>query len=235
MSIVDFIRDNYKILYKSPAVKDDLSNADEFLLGEKHNNLGHALINAHFINAFAQKEDVVLLESVPLMQPIHKDQMPSSIWLEVEAQTRGWDIGNPEKILGSSEFNQFFSHMTSSSKKKVGMAFDIGHANIFQDFRNNYVGYLNALGPYVPVNHLHFHENSGEEDSHDCIFSTQSEYNDLGIRTVIEMLIERNCAANIILEQWPQPRSLLVDARDRLQKIIDQERTKFLKRRSSEN
>ncbi|MGA1823046.1 MAG: hypothetical protein ACMUIP_00190 [bacterium] len=136
---------------------------------------------------------------------------------------------------GPLEFNQFFNTMTTRGGGKVGMAFDIGHANLFRDFRNNYVGYLNALEPHVPINHLHFHENSGESDSHDTIFSTYSKDNDLGIRTVMEILIERCSSANIIFEQWPYPRSLLVDARDRLQKIINQERSNYLKRSASEN
>ncbi|MGA1868968.1 MAG: TIM barrel protein [bacterium] len=125
---------------------------------------------------------------------------------------------------GPMEFNQFFATLSARSKKKIGMAFDIGHANLYPDFRNNFLGYLNALAPHVPIYHLHFHENSGGTDSHNCIFSTHSKFNDLGIRTLIKTLVERNSTGNIILEQWPQPRSQLLDARDRLQKIIDQER-----------
>ena len=133
-------------------------------------------------------------------------------------------------LSGPDEFNRFFENISTYNEYngfKIGMAFDLGHANLYQGFNNNYVEYLNALKDYVPIYHLHFHENAGQSDSHNTLFTCHSKYDDSGIRAVIRNLIQRKFIGSIIFEQWPHPPSLLIEAQIRLKKIIKEEKSKL--------
>ncbi len=102
----------------------------------------------------------------------------------------------------------------------VGMCLDLGHANLCEATRNDYVRYLDQLAPQVPIIHMHLHENYGDRDSHLPIFTGPAGRDDTGMRAVLERLIRRQFSGAIILEQWPQPHSLLRDGRARLLDIL---------------
>lgn len=120
-------------------------------------------------------------------------------------------------------FNTFFAHLHDRKKNQtdhVGMCLDLGHANLCASSRNDYIGYLDRLALHVPIMHVHFHENYGDQDSHMTLFTGPSGLSDIGVRGVIERLKKRKFHGSIILEQWPEPHSLLVSARDRLRLLI---------------
>ena len=79
--------------------------------------------------------------------------------------------------------------------------------------------YLDALTPIVPLAHLHLHENFGDRDSHLPLFTGPARDNPSGIQGMVERLERRGFAGCAILEQWPQPPSLLVEARDGLARM----------------
>jgi len=123
---------------------------------------------------------------------------------------------------GPEEFNNLFkiiSSMREIDKNRIGMCLDVGHANIYNRYRNDYIGYVNAINPDVPIIHLHIHENFGDDDTHLTVFTGASSNDDSGIRELLRILYLRRFAGMIILEQWPEPRELLKDARDRLLRI----------------
>jgi phosphoglucan,water dikinase len=103
----------------------------------------------------------------------------------------------------------------------VGMCLDIGHANLYDGTRNDYIRYLDELSPEVPIIHLHAHENWGDQDAHLTLFTGPARNNDAGVRALVERLIGRGYAGAMILEQWPQPPELLVEANKRLRKLVD--------------
>jgi sugar phosphate isomerase/epimerase len=124
---------------------------------------------------------------------------------------------------GPHEFNELFRHLRSKGlihAGNIGMCFDLGHANLCEETRNDYLKYIDMLDPLVPVIHIHMHENYGDSDSHLPIFTGPAGNDASGINGLIERMKKRNFSGSIILEQWPYPESLLNEARTRLLDII---------------
>jgi sugar phosphate isomerase/epimerase len=104
----------------------------------------------------------------------------------------------------------------------TGMCLDIGHANLCDSTRNNFIRYLDALAAAVPIIHVHAHENRGDADTHLTLFTGPSRDDDSGIRAFLERLRRRQYHGALILEQWPNPPELLMEAADRLRSLLDQ-------------
>ncbi len=96
------------------------------------------------------------------------------------------------------------------------MCFDLGHANLCQATRNDYLKFLDRIEPHLPIIHVHLHENYGDQDNHLTLFTGPAGRDTSGIRTFLERLNQRRFSGCIILEQWPEPPRLLLDARNRL-------------------
>ena len=79
---------------------------------------------------------------------------------------------------------------------------------------------MDLIGPHVPIIHIHLHENYGDADSHLTVFTGPSAQDPSGVVGVIERLKKRHFSGSIILEQWPDPPSLLKNARDSLFEIM---------------
>jgi sugar phosphate isomerase/epimerase len=116
------------------------------------------------------------------------------------------------------DLNEFFRLLAASQTdiSGVGMCLDIGHANLCESTRNDYLRYVDELGQHVPIRHVHLHENSGDSDSHLTLFTGPAGRDPAGIEGLVERLERRLFSGAMILEQWPEPRDLLVDARQRL-------------------
>ena len=108
----------------------------------------------------------------------------------------------------------------SEAHGRVGLCFDMGHANLHESTRNDYCVFLDRLGAHVPVVHWHAHENWGDRDSHLTLFTGPAARDDRGVRGVVRRLLRRGFAGSVVLEQWPQPPELLIRARDRLRELI---------------
>ncbi|WP_193214312.1 sugar phosphate isomerase/epimerase family protein [Luteolibacter marinus] len=125
---------------------------------------------------------------------------------------------------GPDDFNAFFSALRADQEAPadhVGMCLDLGHANLYDRYRNNYIGYLDAVSPEVPIIHLHLHENHGDRDSHLPLFTGPSRDHPAGLIALVDRLAKRSFDGCAILEQWPHPPSLLVEARDRLTGLLE--------------
>ncbi|MBF0565386.1 MAG: sugar phosphate isomerase/epimerase [Nitrospirae bacterium] len=124
-------------------------------------------------------------------------------------------------ITGPEDFNGLFSLMEQSGEDAthVGMCFDMGHANLYPDTRYDYLKYFDSLESRVPVIHVHMHENHGDCDSHLPIFTGPAGNNPAGVTGLLSRLQRRGFDGAIILEQWPNPPSLLNESRDRLASI----------------
>jgi sugar phosphate isomerase/epimerase len=126
---------------------------------------------------------------------------------------------------GPDDFNAFFARILDScpaARRHLGMCFDMGHANLFHGTRNDYLAYLRRLSPQVPIVHLHAHENYGDRDSHMTLFTGPAARDDSGVRQLLQMLAHRGFAGSAILEQWPNPASQLVTARQLLRERWEQ-------------
>ena len=124
---------------------------------------------------------------------------------------------------GPEDFNQLFAAVRRRGEgpfAHAGMCFDLGHANLFGATQNDYCRYLDNLAASTPIIHLHLHENFGDRDSHLTLFTGPARENPAGIRGMLDRMERRNFSGCAILEQWPQPASLLVAARDRLRELI---------------
>ena len=102
----------------------------------------------------------------------------------------------------------------------VGMCLDIGHANLSHGTQNDFVRYIDQLAPEIPITHLHVHENYGDSDSHLTLFTGPARNNDSGLRAFIERMDKRSYHGAMILEQWPNPPRLLVEAAERLRGLL---------------
>jgi sugar phosphate isomerase/epimerase len=120
-----------------------------------------------------------------------------------------------ENIPATSPEN--FNHLfTLLPKVGVGMCFDVGHANLHQGTKNDYLAYLDRLRPEVPVIHLHAHENWGDRDSHLVLFTGPAGRDPMGISSLLKRLTQRGFDGSIVFEQWPELPDQLKRARDRL-------------------
>ena len=127
-------------------------------------------------------------------------------------------------FTGPEDFNRFFAALQQRSElpfAHAGMCFDLGHANLCEATRNNFWRFLDGLSEQVPIIHLHLHENYGDRDSHLTLFTGPSRDNTAGLEGLFERLARRRFAGCAIFEQWPWPHSLLVDARNRLCKLLE--------------
>lgn len=123
-----------------------------------------------------------------------------------------------------ADFNQTFACLreeATAAPGAVGMCLDIGHANLCGATRNDFLRYLDALAPEVPLIHLHVHENYGDTDSHLTLFTGPSRADDTAVRGFLGRLRRRDYAGAMILEQWPEPPELLVAAAARLRQLLD--------------
>lgn len=101
------------------------------------------------------------------------------------------------------QFNVFFAQLAKLPHNDlIGMTFDVGHANCCATTRHDYLKFIRALSPTVNIIHAHLHENWGDADAHLPLFSGASAQNDSGIKLLIEILLQRNFAGSLILEQW---------------------------------
>jgi phosphoglucan,water dikinase len=127
-------------------------------------------------------------------------------------------------LTGPGNFNELFRrfcNLGSAYTACVGMCLDIGHANLCEATRNDYLKFIDLLDPQVPIIHVHMHENYGDYDSHLPIFTGPAGKDALGIEGITERLKRRSFSGCIILEQWPQPPTLLNEARNRLREMIE--------------
>ena len=175
-------------------------------------SLGATLLNLHLyteagIPAFAES-------LTPLLQRTNAAGLQVSLENTVET--------SPD------DFNEFFALLRSAAPdlaKGVGMCLDIGHANLCTATRNDYLGFLDRLDPIVPLIHVHLHENWGDADSHLPLFTGPARFDPRGIEGLLRRLRAWNFSGSLILEQWPQPPSLLNEARDRLREMLRKPRS----------
>jgi phosphoglucan,water dikinase len=122
-------------------------------------------------------------------------------------------------LTGPEDFNAFFRRLKDlapGAKGRVGMCLDVGHANLCQATQYDYLRFIDLLDKEVPIIHVHLHENYGDFDSHLVVFTGPAKKNDKGIRGFVKRMKKRAFSGAIILEQWPDPPSLLNQAHDRL-------------------
>jgi starch synthase (maltosyl-transferring) len=170
-------------------------------------DIGATLFNIHFspddgIEAYAEA-----------ILPLAKILSQSKIKLSIENtfDTTPQDFNKLFKYL-----NKLHSHHNFA----IGMCLDIGHANLCNSTRNDYLRYIDLLDPETPIIHIHLHENYGDYDSHLPIFTGPAGTDPAGIKRLIARLKKRGFSGSIILEQWPQPAELLDDARNRILDMI---------------
>jgi sugar phosphate isomerase/epimerase len=123
------------------------------------------------------------------------------------------------------DFNQTFAYLAelpAALAGTVGMCLDIGHANLCAPTHNDFIRYLDLLAGEVPLIHVHAHENYGDRDSHLTLFTGPSRQDDAGICTFAERLRQRAYCGAVILEQWPDPPQLLVEAATRLRSLLEE-------------
>jgi sugar phosphate isomerase/epimerase len=130
-------------------------------------------------------------------------------------------------LTGPGDFNELFCQLERiglTGPERVGMCFDLGHANLCQATRNDYLKFLDLIEPNVPIIHFHLHENYGDHDSHLALFTGPAGNDASGIHAFLERLNRRRFSGCMILEQWPEPPRLLLDARARLLMMLGEVR-----------
>jgi sugar phosphate isomerase/epimerase len=123
---------------------------------------------------------------------------------------------------GPEEINRFFLRLRSLDRERargIGLCLDIGHANLYGGTHNDFLGFVDRLDPSVPIVHAHVHENWGDADLHLTLFTGPASRDPSGVAGLLGRLRRRGYHGSLILEQWPMPPSLLVDARDRLRAL----------------
>jgi len=171
-------------------------------------DIGATLLNVHLYT------DEGIEPYIQAIRPLIRHLKKNSIRLSIE----NTPTTDPEA------FNELFARLQNSNPGHaghIGMCLDPGHANLCQTTLNDYIKYIGHLDPKVPIFHVHMHENFGDHDSHLPLFTGPSGKDPSAVRGVLYRLVERRFSGSIILEQWPQPPSLLDAARDRLKGMLD--------------
>jgi len=175
-------------------------------------DIGARLLNIHFYTGDG------IVEYAKAIMPLVKHLARSGIKLSIE-NTPGTRPG---------EFNELFEYSGIRGlvhRGHIGMCFDLGHANLCDETRNDYIKYVEMLHPNLPVIHMHMHENYGDYDSHLPIFTGPAGKDASGVTEFMRLMRKRNFSGSIILEQWPQPESMLAESRKRLLDIIERAET----------
>lgn len=170
-------------------------------------DLGAGIFNIHLYNE--EGIDAYVKALAPLIQ----DTAGTGIKLSIENTV----LTPPE------DFNLLFSLLRGRegiSASHLGMCLDLGHANLCSATLNNYLDFMDRLEPGVPITHIHLHENFGDRDSHLPLFTGPAGENDAGIRAFLHRLKKRGFSGSIIFEQWPDPPTLLNEARERLREML---------------
>ncbi len=173
-------------------------------------DIGASLLNIHL------NSDTAYADLTESLRPLLKLTAEAGINLSVENTV----------LTSPSDLNLFFGQLRtlpSGEISHVGMCLDIGHANLCAGTRNDYLRFLDMIDERIPIIHLHMHENYGDQDSHLTVFTGPAGRDASGIERLIERLKRRSFSGSIILEQWPEPHSLLIDARERLIRIMEKE------------
>lgn len=165
--------------------------------------VGAVLFNIHF------DPDQGIDSFVRTITPLTEDLSQTGMKLSIEntPATRPQDFNQLFRYLADIRFPDISS---------VGMCLDIGHSNLCDFTRNDYLKYVDLLTPDVSIIHLHMHENYGDYDSHLPIFTGPAGKDPAGIKGLMERMKKRKFSGSIILEQWPQPPDLLDRARNRI-------------------
>jgi sugar phosphate isomerase/epimerase len=170
-------------------------------------NLGAVLFNVHLSRARP------LGDYAEAVAPLARRCAGAGLRLAIENTTED----------GPEDFNELFGALAGAASWPagvVGMCLDIGHANLFPGSRNDYLGYIDRLGPHVPIFHVHAHENRGDRDSHLPLFAGPSGEDPSGVAGLVDRLERRGFCGCVVLEQWPEPPSLLDRARDGLLRLL---------------
>lgn len=164
-----------------------------------------ALVNIHL---FPQHEVSLYVDS---LIPLIEVAILSGVYLSLE-NTRQT---SPEYV------NAIFAQLTEipTAIGRVGMCLDMGHANLYEETRYDYLAYVDQLGEHVPIIHWHAHENWGDRDSHLPLFTGAAARNELGVRALIRRMQARGFAGSVVMEQWPTPPEILIETRSHLMNL----------------
>ncbi len=164
-------------------------------------DIGAGLINIHLsVNCGIE-------QYVKALIPIYRQMKERGIKITIE--------NTP--LTAPEDFNKLFCllhEMNLVDFGCVGLCFDVGHANLCSATNNDYLGFIDRLNSSIPIIHIHMHENYGDYDAHLPLFVGPAGTNSEGIRGLIRRLKKRKFSGSIILEQWPDPHSLLNDSRN---------------------
>ncbi len=190
------------------------------LYAEGAERLSHSIDFAHDIGAGMVNLHLYMEEGAEgyaaALTPVIRHAMAAGLRLSIE--------NTPHTT--PADFNHTFALLAAQKVAPpgaVGMCLDIGHANLCQETRNDFLRYMDLLSFAVPIIHLHVHENYGDADSHLTLFTGPSRFDDRGIRGFLRRLRRRDYGGVMILEQWPNPPELLIDAARRLRTLLKEE------------
>ncbi len=170
-------------------------------------DIGADLVNLHL---YTEQGPEVFLER---LSPVITHAVNNGVRIAIE--------NTPETSPG--DFRDFFTRLARSKFKDadVGMCLDIGHANLYEHTHNDFIRFIDELGPEVPIIHTHVHENYGDADRHMPLFTGPAKENDSGIRAFAERMERRGYQGAMVLEVWPQPLELLTQAEQRLRGMLN--------------
>src|SRR5262249_4893370 len=148
--------------------------------------LGAAVVNIHLY--VEEGIDAYVKAIAPLLQ-----RLPD---LDLKLSFENTPLTSPQN------FNELFTRLRqvhASASERVGMCLDLGHANLCDQTRNDYLRFMDLLGPEVPLIHIHLHENWGDRDSHLPIFTGPSARDAHGVEGFIDRIVKRGFSGSVIL------------------------------------
>ncbi len=164
--------------------------------------IGAALVNLHLFPQHTA--DYYVHTVLPLIDLAERTGV--SLSLENTRQTAPEDIGEVFELLKG----------LPQAVGRTGLCLDMGHANLFEETRGDYIAYVDRIGMHVPIIHWHAHENWGDNDNHLPLFTGAAARDDSAVRNLIRRLRGRGFCGSVVMEQWPHPPEILIATRQRL-------------------
>jgi hypothetical protein len=146
-NLTSYLQENYDILFLNQK-QHNLEKIKFFLLAEQHDQIGHKHIHSEFINLFSGPKDVILVEGVPSLFPINKEESLPSIWLKTLAPIMGWDSNWMQKITGidTNEMDLFGIQLIDLTKRIAECSSQAARAKLLDQYQQ----LTKKLIPHLP-------------------------------------------------------------------------------------
>jgi hypothetical protein len=100
VSISQFIKDNYTVLFKGDQVDlNKLEEVENFILADDHGSLGTQRLHSLFVNSYFNDRGCKVYAESNALGTLLDERAKELLWLNTDLIVEGWDLGTIEQIF----------------------------------------------------------------------------------------------------------------------------------------